>query len=100
MLYTIFYIILTLFTIFERANSSFNRQSSTKCNVKHNKLMDVSETYAEQDLCNFTLAAPKMIINPYKLGIQNLVHQKSFGSFFLKCAACLAVAEQVRVHYT
>ncbi|KAG5887599.1 hypothetical protein JTB14_025758 [Gonioctena quinquepunctata] len=55
------------------------------------------ETYATYDQCNFTLIVPKKVINPYKNEFQNLVEQKPFGSFCLKCAACLAVAEQIAI---
>lgn len=65
---------------------------------KQDSLIDASKTHASQDQCNFTLVAPKMVINPYKSIIQNVVPQKPFNNFFLKCAACLAVAEEVSAH--
>lgn len=65
---------------------------------KKESLIDASKTYASLDQCNYTLVAPKMLINPYKLLIQNTVQQKPFNSFYLKCAACLAVAEEVSAY--
>nr|XP_023013643.1 uncharacterized protein LOC111503538 isoform X1 [Leptinotarsa decemlineata] len=60
----------------------------------HIHLMEM-KTYATYDQCNFSLIAPKKVINPYKKEIENLVQQKPFGTFCLKCATCLAVADQI-----
>lgn len=54
-----------------------------------------NEVYETYDKCNYTLLVPRKIINPYREAIANFVPQKPFGSFYLKCAACLAVANQV-----
>ncbi|XP_018563453.1 uncharacterized protein LOC108904863 [Anoplophora glabripennis] len=51
--------------------------------------------YETHDKCNYTLVSPKRIINPYRTILMNIVPQKPFGSFYLKCAACLAVANQI-----
>lgn len=55
------------------------------------------QVYESTDKCNYTLVSPKKVINPYKALMMNIVPQKPFGSFYLKCTACLAVANQVSV---
>ncbi|XP_076257586.1 uncharacterized protein LOC143194778 [Rhynchophorus ferrugineus] len=45
--------------------------------------------------CNYTLPDPKKIINPYRMELKNYVPRKPFGSFCIKCVACLAVARQI-----
>lgn len=60
----------------------------------HVKLVE-EQVYAPFDDCNFTITKPKVVINPYKNQIKNLVRRKPFGSFCLKCAACLAIADEV-----
>ncbi|KAJ8960630.1 hypothetical protein NQ318_013922 [Aromia moschata] len=45
--------------------------------------------------CDFTLISPKKVINPYRARMENHVPQKPFGSFYQRCAACLAVANQI-----
>lgn len=72
-----------------QSSSSFKKKES---------LIDASKTHASLDQCNFTLVAPKMVINPYRLIIKNTVQQKPFNNFYLKCAACLAVTEEVSAH--
>lgn len=112
MLYTIFYIIFT--TIFtgsehiqlfgmnspEESNSEtsyFSAISSQFSNKEDKgKLILAIEIYANQNQCNFTLNAPKMVIQPYEFKNQNSVYQKTFSNIYLKCAACLAVANEVR----
>lgn len=111
----LFYIILTILLIQCECRKLYKESSSQECNrkaslvkstsssksiqsadsYKQQNIIDANETYASPDQCNFTLAAPKMVINPYKLSIQNAVRQKPFSSLYLKCAACLAVAKQV-----
>ncbi|XP_048524518.1 uncharacterized protein LOC125505206 isoform X2 [Dendroctonus ponderosae] len=46
--------------------------------------------------CNLTLPKPKKVINPYKKQLSNRVAPRAFGSFCIKCAACLAVANEVQ----
>ncbi|KAL1513018.1 hypothetical protein ABEB36_002503 [Hypothenemus hampei] len=46
--------------------------------------------------CNTTLRNPRKIINPYKELLQSRVAQKPFGTFCVKCAACLAVANEIQ----
>ncbi|XP_050303373.1 uncharacterized protein LOC126741097 isoform X2 [Anthonomus grandis grandis] len=47
--------------------------------------------------CNITLPKPKKIINPYKEQLNSKVPPKPFGTFCIRCAACLAVANEVQV---
>ncbi|KAJ8955097.1 hypothetical protein NQ314_006980 [Rhamnusium bicolor] len=61
----------------------------------HMELIIQHDTYDSYDRCNLTLVAPKKVINPYKTEMRNFVPQKPFGSFYLKCTACLAVAHQI-----
>lgn len=116
MVYISFYIIFTIF-LQEIVDTKTFKQQSTYCDCKENagqvkssksvkntsnsgkttkSLIHASKTYENPDKCNVSLVSPKMIINPYKQLIQNSVQQKPFNSFYLKCAACLAVAEEVR----
>ncbi|CAG9857867.1 unnamed protein product [Phyllotreta striolata] len=60
----------------------------------HVKLVE-DGIYAPFEASNFTLIKPKLVINPYKEKIQNFVRRKPFGSFCLKCAACVAIAREI-----
>lgn len=112
----IYFIFTTFFVELVEAAKPFKRPSSSECSKKSSivksigsiksshqfnkegEIIDASEAYAGPQHCNFTMIAPKLIINPYRMTIQNLVQEKPFGSFHVKCAACLAVAEQVEIY--
>lgn len=55
--------------------------------------------YSDDCKCNHTLITPKSVINPYKKEVENVAQNKPFGSFCLKCAACIAVAEEVSLQF-
>lgn len=102
MVYNMFYIIVLIFFIHVEENKAWRTdldESDTGSyesfySCEENIIVDAKSTYSDQ--CNLTLPSPKMIINPYKLIIQNHVGKKAFNSIYLKCVSCLAVAEQVR----
>ncbi|XP_057655311.1 uncharacterized protein LOC130893322 [Diorhabda carinulata] len=60
----------------------------------HLKLVE-EYVYAPFKQCNYSLKNPKIVINPYKEQIENLVQPKPFASFCLKCAACISVANEI-----
>lgn len=47
--------------------------------------------------CNLTLPKPKKVINPYKEQLTNRVAPRAFGSFCMKCAACVAIANEIQI---
>lgn len=76
------------------SNRNSLKQSHDTIYPHHAALIEEG-TYAPLERCNYTLLTPKKIINPYKKELQNIVQQKPFGNFCLKCSACLAVADQI-----
>lgn len=72
-------------------------KNSTTCITKKPPEVTEINNHLMSTKCRYRISTTgRVIINPYKNIKENLTKPKEFGSVYLKCAMCLAVAEQVQ----